>query len=239
MDPIRPQDHLKLSVAQEQCRETMPDITACTDEKKALAVSESEQEDSSKKETTNSAEEQLNSLQNRANRVVQKARFERSREKAWRQSVEQRRAEHGEKKQKLRRRRLVLDAEKIQDQEPMHVSPFNALPHFEYLEIAQAVETDLPPALIRFGSLGLSTTEATSDKYTNQPYVPQGNLPCIFMTCPISEMHCEGPYHHNSKYFSECLLLLSECFYEVWGLSKQHQILFFPWILSRNADPDI
>lgn len=199
MDPIRTQDHPKLAISQEQCRETTPDTTACTDEKKASAVSMSEQEDLSGKATTNSAEEQLNSLQNRANRVVQEAGFEKSRENAWRQSVEQHRAEHGEKKQKLRRRRLLLDADRIQDQEPMHVSPFNALPHFEYLEIAQAVETDLPPALIRFGSLGLSTTEITSDKYTNQPYVPQGNLLCIFMTCPIQSMHCEGPYHHNSK----------------------------------------
>ena len=213
MDPIR---HLALDLlSPDQCREMIPGTTV-----KALAVSISE--DSSGIETATSAKEQLNPLRKRANKVVQEAGLERSRENVWRQSIEQRRVEHHEKKQKLRRSQLVREADKIQDREPMHISPFNALPHFKYMDIAESIETDVPPELFGFGSLGLSATgtfkdseqthlhcfplegidhsKTPSDKEnTYQQYVPQDNLLCIFKTCPIQEMHCEGPYHHNSK----------------------------------------
>ena len=225
MDPIRIQDHPALDLlSQDQYREMTPGTTARTHEEKALAVSTA----------AISAGEHLNYLQKRANRAVQEAGSETSRENAWRQSVEQHRVEHHEKKQKLRRRRLVREADIIQDQEPMNISPFNSLPHFKYLDIAEAVETDVPPELFGFGSLGLAATgtkllsgafaeskpieeakqphlpsatlegigpsKARSEKKdTYRSYVPQGNLLCIFMTCPIQERHCEGPYHHNSK----------------------------------------
>ena len=213
MDPIR---HLALGLlSPDQCREMITGTTV-----KASAVSISD--DSLGIKTATSAKEQLDPLRKRANKVVQEPGFERSRENAWRQSIEQRRVENLEKKQKLRRSRLVREADKIQDQEPMHISPFNALPHFKYMDIAESIETDVPPELFGFGSLGLSATgtfkdseqahlhsfpleeidpsKTPSDKENSyQRYVPQDNLLCIYKTCPIQEMHCEGPYHHNSK----------------------------------------
>ena len=133
---INPQDHLaSYLLSQDQCREMAPGITACTEERKFLVVSVSKQEDSSGIETATSKKERLDSLQRRANMVVRDAGLERSRENAWRQSVEQHRAEHHEKKQRLRRHRLAHEADQIQDAEPMHISPFNALPHFEYLYV--------------------------------------------------------------------------------------------------------
>ncbi|KAL8795486.1 MAG: hypothetical protein Q9195_002075 [Heterodermia aff. obscurata] len=238
------QDHLALDLySQDQYRETTPGPTACTNETKALAVSMSEPKDSSGKETSISAKRHLNSSQKRANR--QDAQFQILLETEWRQTVEQHRADHREKKRKLRRRRLVGEADRIQDEsyEPMHVSPFNALPHFEYLDIAEALDKDVPPELFGFNSLSFSAAGtpqesrlwgdkllsgpfAESKRFRDsaqphlqsvplegmdypktphdkenayRPYVAQGNLLCIFKTCPIQEMHCEGPYHHNSK----------------------------------------
>lgn len=206
--------------------------------------------------------------------------------------VKQHRAEFKVKKQRLRQRRLVEEADKTQEQDPVNISPFAALPHFKYLEIAEAVETELPSELTGFGSLHLSKNEApqpvtaaaeqssvmhahdpytadppfesyaeadmseedvagaaagllqrislspgenahadtqmldntdkenlslgppaftsytedlpphqayTSQRYSTEPYAPRDNLLCIFTTCPINEIHCEGPYYHNGE----------------------------------------
>ena len=181
MDPLRHQDHLALdSLSQDERRETTDGTTACIDAKKTLTVSLSEH-----------------------------------------------RAERREEKQRSRRGQLEFQADRIQDQEPMRISSSNALPHFQYLDIAEAVETDMPPELFKFGSLGLSATVPADSKTFKdpeqahlhdhpleaidhsktprrqenayRPFVPQGDLLCIYQTCPIQEMHCEGPYHHNSR----------------------------------------
>lgn len=70
------------------------------------------------------------------------------------------RAELREKKLMLRRRRMMRQTEEAQDKEPAKVSPFNALPHFEYLEIAAPVEVDLPSDLNGFSLMDISTTQA-------------------------------------------------------------------------------
>lgn len=72
------------------------------------------------------------------------------------QIQEQHRKSHGDKKLLLRRQQLMREAEEAQDQEPTKVSPFNALPHFEYLEIAENVGVELPEELAALAAMNLS-----------------------------------------------------------------------------------
>ena len=235
-----------------------------------------------------SVEDLLDILQKGAVRVAKEARIKRLRAGKTEKKSNTHRVG---KKQKLRRRRLLREAEECQDAEPMHVSSLNALPHFEYLEIAEQTETELPLELAGFGSLDLSKVEnqravdqfldsllnaplpvnqthkdlkqwsneevpqeaaemlqklslspnsdpeelasperypleEPSSKETLQPgrpvstseaqdlefslhsayktqryptETPRDNLLCIFVTCPIREMHYEGPYHHEGE----------------------------------------
>lgn len=82
-----------------------------------------------------------------------------SRRDRVKQQQEQHRAEHREKKKMLRRRRLMRETEEAQDAEPEEVNPFNALPHFEYLELSTDIEIELPSELTGFGTMDLSEAE--------------------------------------------------------------------------------
>lgn len=210
-----------------------------------------------------SVEDLQDILQKGAGRVIKEARIERLQRGETKNRLEKYRVG---KKQKLPHRRLLRGIEESQDAEPMHVSSLNALPHFEYLEIAEQEETELPSELAGFGSLDLSKVEnpeaineivrreaaemprrlslpldsdaedlassveyllpepsskeffqpghpcSTSEvqdpgpslhsAYKTQRYptdIPRDNLLCIFVTCPIREMHYEGPYHHKRE----------------------------------------
>ena len=84
-----------------------------------------------------------------------------SRRDRVKQQQGQHRAEHRERKLMLRRRRLMRETDETQDAEPEKVNPFNALPFFEYLELAADVEVELPSELVGFGSMDLSEADAS------------------------------------------------------------------------------
>jgi len=84
-----------------------------------------------------------------------------SRRDRVKQQQEQHRAEHRQRKLMLRRRRLMRETDETQDAEPEKVNPFNALPSFEYLELAADVEVELPSELVGFGSMDLSEADAS------------------------------------------------------------------------------
>lgn len=85
-----------------------------------------------------------------------------SRRHIVKQQQEQHRAEHRQRKLMLRRRRLMRETDETQDAEPEKVNPFNALPFFEYLELAADVEVELPSELVGFGSMDLSAADASA-----------------------------------------------------------------------------
>ena len=78
-------------------------------------------------------------------------------------SQEQDREDRRYKKLMLRRRRLLRETEKAQDQEPVRVDSSNALPHFEYLDICGDVEVALPKELEGFGAMDLSNEAPNPD----------------------------------------------------------------------------
>ena len=80
------------------------------------------------------------------------------------------RAAHKQKKQTLRRKRILRDADEAQDEELTKVSPCNALPDFEYLEIAEPLET--PSGLAAFGTLGFFSDQTMTDP---PPSLPTSN----------------------------------------------------------------
>lgn len=188
-----------------------------------------------------------------------------SRRARVKQQQEQHRAEHREKKKMLRRRRLMRETEEAQDAEPEKVNPFNALPHFEYLELTADLEVELPSELTGFGTMDLSAGEPRgtsplwsldefnaenlanspagsddqevvnaaarmleqinalplggldlgtmslppdSDRAASEssrmhvqsavlPNAMRDNFLCSYATCPVREMHFEGPYYYQ------------------------------------------
>ena len=113
---------------------------------------------------------------------------------------ERHREQHREKKQMLRRRRVIREAQEAQDHEPTTMSPFNALPHFEFLEVSEDIAVDLPPEIAGFGALDLSAAPRQSSSET-----PIGesehldNLLCCYVTCPIDHIHSEGFYFYEGE----------------------------------------
>ena len=98
--------------------------------------------------------------------VTTEARHNQTRMNVLVQKQSEHRAAHKEKKQRLRRSR-ILQADEVLDEEPTYVSPFNTLPDFEYLEIAEPSET--PSGLAGFGNLGVFSHETMADPSPNAP----------------------------------------------------------------------
>ena len=217
-----------------------------------------------------SGESPSDSLQQATNSAIGEGQGKKWHEmqKKIKRQQEQHREDHRERKLKLRRRRMMREADKNQHREPNTVSPFNALPHFKYLEIAEPIEIGLPSELAEFGSMNLSREEAQEvapDMFLDEPMsnpfamhapfedmadmndqeisqaaarmlqqIGEGpieqaissnmedpesshalkdgiepssihpnwmvdNLICHYITCPVEEMHYEGPYYHNGE----------------------------------------
>ena len=116
------------------------------------------------------------------------------------QKQERRREQHREKKQMLRRRRVMREAQEAQDHEPTTMSPFNALPHFEFLKVSEDVMIDLPQAIADFGALDLSAApRQISSKTPIGESKHLDNLLCCYVTCPIDHSHSEGFYFHEGE----------------------------------------
>jgi len=92
---------------------------------------------------------------------IEEGQTKKSRRDRVKQQQEQHRAEHRQRKLMLRRRRLMRETDEAQDAEPEKVNPFNALPFFEYLELAADVEVELPSELVGFRSMDLSAADAS------------------------------------------------------------------------------
>ena len=73
---------------------------------------------------------------------------------------EQRREQRRQRKMNMRRRRVMLEAERVQDCEPTMPIPQNQLPEFEFLEIIE--NRDTPLDFAGFGSLTLSEKEPSA-----------------------------------------------------------------------------
>jgi len=99
------------------------------------------------------------SLEAASDSDIEEGQSKTSRRRGVKQQQEQHRAEHREKKRMLRRRRLIRETEDAQDEEPKKVNPFNALPCFEYLELSEDVQVELPSELVGFESMDLSEAE--------------------------------------------------------------------------------
>ena len=116
------------------------------------------------------------------------------------QKQERRREQHRQKKQMLRRRRLMREAQEAQDHEPTTISPFNALPHFQFLEVSEDVMIDVPQEIAGFGALDLSAApRQTSSETPIGESERLDNLLCCYVTCPIDRIHSEGFYFHEGE----------------------------------------
>ena len=105
-----------------------------------------------------STEKLLTTVQTGVDKVLADARAKKSRGSGVKARVSQHRADF--KKRKQARRQVMQEVNANQASEPRIINSFDALPHFEYLEIAEAIDSELPLDLNGFSSLGLSPPEA-------------------------------------------------------------------------------
>ena len=67
---------------------------------------------------------------------------------------------------------ILRGTDSNQDREPTKIDPFNALPQFDYLEIAEQFTTDMPSGLDGFGQMDLSERKTGNDESPEEPLAP-------------------------------------------------------------------
>ena len=75
-------------------------------------------------------------------------------------------------KQTTRRVNILQKTDQHQDREPKRIDPFNALPQFEYLEIAEQLTADMPSGLDGFGQMDLCERKTGDDESPEKPLAP-------------------------------------------------------------------
>ena len=109
---------------------------------------------------------------------------------------EQFQAARKQRKQTLRRRRMLHQVHQTQTSAPTNISLYDdLLPDFDWLEIADQPQTATSSDLTGIETMDTSTENNNLDSPRN--HLPQDNLPCYQITCPIDIPHNEGPYYHN------------------------------------------
>ena len=75
-------------------------------------------------------------------------------------------------KRTTRRVNILRKTDQDQDREPKRIDPFNALPQFEYLEIAEQLTTDMASGLDGFRQMDLSERKTCDDGSPENPLAP-------------------------------------------------------------------